>query len=108
MPTRVGTLLQYERRQRERALTVYEGLTAREYDESYPRGSRWAEWVNEIEVFVRDGGVLTRYEADSLVQNGIDVERVVFKFYPDARPQGYLTPTIRAWHRTARISAGRA
>lgn len=93
MTERVGTLRQFEQAHRARAIADY-GITGAEYDRHYPAGCRRDSWVRAIEEFVRNGGTLTRFEADSLHREGVPVFRFL-RSYPDALPEGYLTPDVR-------------
>ena len=93
-----GTLRQFEAAWRERTLADNPGLTRAEYDDCYPTGSRRHEWIVAVETFARDGGTLTRFEADSLHAEGVPVLRFL-RYWPTALPEGYLTPDVRQQNR---------
>jgi len=73
------------------------GTTGREYDAAYPRGSRRQQWIDELIGFVRDGGTLTRYEADSLDREGMPVYRM-FGGYANPLPGGWQSQEVRAFN----------
>ena len=92
--TNPGTLRQFEAAWRERTLADNPDLTRAEYDACYPAGSRRHEWIVAVEAFARDGGTLTRFEADSLSAEGVPVLRFL-RYWPAALPEGYMTPDVR-------------
>lgn len=61
------TLRQYEQRERERCVADY-GIDGAEYDRYYPRGSRKAQWLQDVTRAARDGNPPSRYVERSLLR----------------------------------------
>jgi hypothetical protein len=96
MTMEIGTLRQYEQRERARCIAEY-GTIGTEYDRLYPRGSRTHQWIEDLQSLVSSGGTLTRYEADSMDREGIPVYRFVHG-YDHALPAGWQSAEIRKFN----------
>ena len=92
------TLRQYETAHRARTLTENAGLTGAEYDRCYPAGCRVTEWVRAIESAASAGETIPATVADDLYRRGTNPIHFL-RTFPNALPDGYMTPDVRAFNR---------
>lgn len=95
------TLRHYEAERRRQCLAEYDGVTSREYDQSYPPGARLAEWVDAVLASIAAGARLSRTVADDIARRAPHAYRHIARAHsigrlPNALPAGYLPPDVRA------------
>ncbi len=71
------------------------GWTRRDYTECYPEDVQYQAWVNAMFDAARAGVVLSAKVLDDLARRSEHVSRYLMHDYPNARPSGWLPPSVR-------------